>query len=322
MRQFLACALVLASSLPFLSCNSGTDADAGGGSGFTALIDGKPWEAEPIGVTAMVNAAVPGNVIILGNDGAAERSRSITVTLYNVRGPGRYALGVGLECVGGIGQTGEATGVVGDNSNSWITPGTGNDGEVILAEIGGGRIKGTFFFTADTGRRNTTGVKRTVTEGKFDLPLAGALPVLHERKGSTLTARLGDESYNAASVYGFGKDFLGQDGIRISTTSSLHGVNIELQSVTDTGTFALSNTQPIRTISAGRNGGDAQHCCWQTLAGAAGEIKVTSIIRNAAKDSIYRVKGSFKGTLQPSPGKAATADLEVLEGTFDVGVEY
>jgi hypothetical protein len=58
------------------------------------------------------------------------------------------------------------------------------------------------------------------------------------------------------------------------------------------------------------------------LAGASGEITVTEIIRNAAKDSIYRVKGTFKGTIQPSPNKAATTNLEITEGTFDVGIEF
>lgn len=313
---------LLALSLPFLGCNSTGGDGGGGGSGFTAKIDGKAWEAEPIGVTAMVNAGVVGNVILSGNDGAKEKSRGITITLYNVRGPGKYALGVSLESIGGTGSTGEATGVVGNNSDNWITPGTGDDGEVELTAIGDGRIKGTFHFTADSGKKDAVGVRRSVTDGKFDLPLKGTLAALHERKGSKVTAKLGGVFYNAASIYGFGKDFMGQDGIRISSTSSLNGLNLELQGVTETGTYTLTNTQPIRTLSAGRNGGDAQHCCWQTLAGAVGEIKVTEIIRNAAKDSVYRVKGTFKGTIQPSPNKASTANLEITEGTFDVGIEY
>jgi hypothetical protein len=138
------------------------------------------------------------------------------------------------------------------------------------------------------------------------------LPTLRENKGSALSARLGGAYYNAATVVAFDKDFTGQPGIRISTANSLNGINLELQGVTAPGTYTLANTQPIRTLSAGRNGGDAAHCCWQTAAGDIGEIVVTSLDAN-------RVKGTFRGVIKPSAGKPAAAPLEILEGTFDAG---
>jgi hypothetical protein len=33
------------------------------------------------------------------------------------------------------------------------------------------------------------------------------------------------------------------------------------------------------------------------------------------------VKGTFSGTLQPQPGKAATAPLTVADGVFDIGIQ-
>jgi hypothetical protein len=302
----------LAVSIPLLLCacdGGGTGSD--GGAGFTAKIDGKDWSATEIGTTAMVVAGVPGTLIISGSDGAEPNSRSITLSLYNVRGPGRYPLGVSTHVVGGIGQTAEAAGAGGD-ADDWITPGTGDDGLVEITALGGGRIQGTFFFTADSGRGNSSGVPRTVTEGRFDLALTGTLATLKENKGSTFTARLGGTHYNAATVLAFPLDFTGQPGIRISTATSLHGVSLELQGVTETGTYALTNTQPIRTITAGHTGGDAAHCCWQTAAGDAGEIRVTYLDSN-------RVKGTFRGVIKPTAGKSATAPLEILEGSFDVG---
>lgn len=310
MRRSTRLHLMVTATFLLTACNGG-GTGAGEEAGFTAKIDGKDWASTEIGTTAMVVAAVPGTIVLQGSDGAASKSRSITITLYHVRGTGRYPLGVGLGVVGGIGQTGEATGTGGD-SHSWITAGTGSDGLVEITALGGGRIKGTFFFTADTGRNNSTGVARAVTDGRFDLALTGDLPSLKENQGSALSARLGGTFYNAASVIALPLDFTGQPGIRISTTSSLHGLNLELQGVTDTGTYSLTNTQPIRTISAGRNGGDAAHCCWQTAAGDAGEIRVTSLDSN-------RVKGSFRGVIKPSAGRPATTSLEILEGSFDVG---
>lgn len=310
MRNLTPGIFAVSAALLLSACNGGgTGSD--GGAGFTAKIDGKAWTATEIGITAMVVAAVPGTLVLQGSDGAEGKSRSITITLYNVRGPGRYPLGVGSDVVGGIGQTGEATGT-GGNANAWITEGTGDDGLVEITALGGGRIQGTFFFTADTGRNNSTGVKRTVTDGRFDLALTGTLPTLKASQGSTLSGKLGGTHYNAASIIASPLDFMGQPGITISTLSSLHGVSLQLQGVTDTGTYTLTNTQPIRTITAGRNGGDAEHCCWQTAAGDAGEIRITSLDSN-------RVKGTFRGVIKPSAGKPATTSLEILEGTFDVG---
>lgn len=299
-----------AASFLLLACNGGgTGSD--GGAAFTAKIDGQAWTSTEIGTTVLFVAGVPGTLVLQGTNGAASKSRSITITVYNVRGPGKYPLGVGSDVVGGTGQTAESTDS-GGNANSWITPGTGDDGMVEIAALGGGRVKGTFFFTADTGRRNPTGVKRAVTEGRFDLALAGTLPVLPAKKGSMLTAKLGGVHYYAASIVAFPKDHLAGPGVNISTTTSLHGLSLLLQNVTDTGTYTLSNTQPIRTLTAGRNTGTGNQCCWQTQDGDTGEIRITSLDSN-------RVKGSFKGVIKPTAGRPATTPLEIVEGTFDVG---
>lgn len=319
MRHGLASALLLAASLQFPGCDS-TDSDGGGsGSGFTAKVDGNAWEATEISITAQVNAGVPGSVILGGTqtlDG--NRSLSLTITLFNVRGPGKYALGVGSDCVGGTGHVGEGTGV-GANAHTWITPGTGSDGEVEITALGEGRIKGTFRYTSDTsGTRGRNGddtrVRREVTEGRFDLPLQGTLAVLPDNKGKTVTADLGGEFYNAASIpLASLLDYTGKAGFQFSSGSSINGLSIQLEGVTDTGTFSLSNFPPIRTITAGRNSNTGTHCCWQTAAGDIGEIRITSFTPT-------RVKGTFSATLKPTAGKPATANLVITNGTFDVGI--
>jgi hypothetical protein len=69
----------------------------------------------------------------------------------------------------------------------------------------------------------------------------------------------------------------------------------------------------VRAIIVGLNGGDASHCCWGLNAGTD-TFTVTITILTPA-----RVKGTFSGTLQPQPGKPATAPLVITDGAFDVG---
>jgi hypothetical protein len=287
----------------------------GGSSGLTARVDGVRWEAEPISIAASAVAGVPGGLLVLGTETSGGITRSVIVTLYNVRGPGTYALGVGSEVYGGTGQVGEGTGNGGD-ANSWITENTGDAGSVTITTLSGGRIKGTFAFVADTGHNNTTAETRTVTDGEFDLPFTGTLVPVPANKGSKVSAEYGSRFYNAWSVNGLLQDLTGGPGFQFSTSTKYDGLSIHLQAVTDTGTFSLSSVAPIRVITAGHNGGDASHCCWGgggSVLPSTGTIKVTSI-------SATRVQGTFNGILQPQTGKPATTPLVITDGTFDVGI--
>lgn len=298
-----------------LGCGGGDDdgGGGGGGSGFTAEVAGIAWEAEEISIVAAVNAGVPGSLSILGTDNSTGVSRSITITLYNVRGPGTYALGVGSDVYGGRGSTGEGTG--GSDADLWSTPNSGVAGTVNLAQVSGGRVRGTFSFTGEASEDNIDMNDREVEDGEFDLELDGTLPTLPANQGSKVTARFNGELYNAWSVNGLLTDHLGNPGFRVSTTTGEHGLSILLQGVTTTGTWAISDDSPLRIVTAGHNGGDADHCCWGLNAGGdVGTITVTSLTAD-------RVQGTFSAVLQPHPDKPATTPLTVTEGTFDVGIE-
>lgn len=299
-------------SLWLFACNKATESGAGS-SGFSAKIDGKNWEAMPISISATANAGVKGSFILVGSQSDGNRSQSITLTLYNVGGPGKYALGVGISGFGGSGHVGEGTGSGGD-ANTWMTPGNGVAGEVEITSASGGRIVGNFFFTAEaSSKNNTIGGTRRVTEGRFDLPLAGTLAALEENAGSKVTAVMNGYAYNAETMEGSLADFTGGAGVRFSSITDSNALSLTLVGVTAPGTFTLSNTSPQRLITAGRNGGDAKHCCWGSMAADVGEITVTSLTSK-------RVKGTFSATLKPQNGKAAKEDLVITQGTFDIGI--
>lgn len=299
-----------------LACGGGDDddgGDGGGGSGFTAVVGGDAWEAEPISISAAINSGVLGALNIVGTDNSSGASRSITITIYNVRGTGTYALGVGSQVYGGRASTGESTG--GGDADLWSTPNTGIAGTVVLTQLGGGRVKGTFEFTGEAGDDNVVMGDREVTDGEFDLELTGTPTALPANQGSKVTATINGRPYNAWSVNGLLSDHTGGAGFRFSSTTQDDALSIELEGITAPGTFAISDVVPLRVVIAGRNGGDADHCCWGLNGGGdVGTITVTSYTAD-------RVQGTFSGTLQPQPGKPATAPLVVTNGTFDVGIE-
>jgi hypothetical protein len=303
-------------ALVFLSACGGSDSSgpSGGSSGFTAKIDGQSWEALPISIAAQAIAGVPGGVLLTGSQTTGAVSRALTISLFNITGPGTYALGVSSEVFGGIGQVGEGTG--GGNSNSWITENTGTAGTITITKLSGGRIAGTFSYVADPGQQNTVGGTRTVTEGKFDLEFKGTIVPVPANVGSKVSATFGGVLYNAWSVNGLLQDHLGGPGFQFSTSTKEHGLSVLLSGVTAPGTYTISHTSPVRSIGAGRNGGDANHCCWGGGGSAAdmGTITITSI-------SSTRVKGTFTATLQPSPGQPATTPLVITNGAFDVGIQ-
>jgi hypothetical protein len=293
-----------------VACGGG-DGGNEGGSGFTAVVDGKPWAAEPIGVTALAGG-VPGGVIVVGSQATAGGlTRSLTITLNDITGPGTYALGVGPRVYGGIASVGEGTG--GGNANTWQTPLSGVAGSIEITKIGDGRLVATFAYETEPGKNNTVGGTRSVTGGRIDLPLMGTLPPVPENQGSRLSAVLNGKRYNAWSVNGRLMDITGGAGVVIDSSSSENAVSISLSDVSAPGTFAFSDRAPVRALIVGLNSTDPTRCCWGLNAGND-TISVTITSLTPA-----RVKGTFSGTLQPQPNKPATAPMVVTEGAFDVG---
>ncbi len=290
------------------ACGGGSS--GGGGSGFTATIDGKGWAAEPIGATA-VAGGVPGGVVVTGVQTTAGTTTGLTISLNDIIGPGTYALGVGPGVYGGVASVGEGSG--GGKATVWETPLSGVAGSIDITTIGGGRLVATFAFEAAPDKRNTVGGMRSVTDGKIDLPLMGTLPPVPDNQGSKVSAVLGGTPYNAWTVVGRLVDITGGAGVMVDSSSSENALSIALSMVSGPGTFSFSNRAPVRSIIVGKNGGDASHCCWGLNAGDDTiSVTVTSL-------TPARVKGTFTATLQPQPGKPATAPLVITDGQFDVG---
>jgi hypothetical protein len=301
--QSLGIALLLA-----LGCGGGSD---GGGSGFTAKIDGMPWAAEPVGVTARPSPGVPGGFIVVGSQSQGSVSRSLTINLNAISGPGRYPLGVGLGIFGGSASTGEAP-LGSGMANVWPTALDGLGGSIDITTLSGGRIVATFQFLGIADKNNTAGGMRAVTEGKIDLPYMGNLVPVPENVGGKVTATLAGKPYIAWAASLRLQDFMGGAGVAFDSHSSLNKVSLMMVGVTAPGSYTLSNTAPQRTLTAGLNGGDASGCCWGGNAGDTGTIVITSL-------TPARVKGTFTGTLQPQPGKPATTPLVITDGVFDLG---
>jgi hypothetical protein len=295
-------------------CGGGGNTPPGGagGPGFRAKIDGQSWQADPIGTSAAAVPGVPGSLVIVGAQASGGVTRGVTLTLYNISSTGTYPLGVSSDVFGGIGQVGEGSG--GGNAQSWITD-DGAAGTLTLTTLSGGQIAGTFAFVASPGHSNTVGGTRTVTDGSFDLAFSGTLSPVPANVGSKLGATLGGQSYNASTVSAVATSPLGGPGLQISTLNKDHGISITLSGVSAPGTYALSNTGGnARLMGAGRNGGDAGHCCWGggNTGADVGSVTITSLTAD-------RVKGTFTATLQPVPGKPASIPLSVTDGSFDVG---
>jgi hypothetical protein len=300
--------------LELVACGGGGGGSGGGaGSGFRAKIDGRSWEAIPISIAAGPIAGSPGGMLVLGSQSAGGTNTGLNITLNDVTGPGTYALGVGPGVYGGIASVGEsATGT--GNANVWETPLDGVSGTFTITTLTSAHLTATFEYVTAPGRNNALGGTRTVTEGEIDLPFRGALNPVPENQGGKVSATLGGKPYNAWSISASLLDFTGAAGVNISTTSAVNALSLMLQGATAPGPYPVSDAQPLRTIIAGLNGGDAASCCWGLNAGGdSGTITITSL-------TPARVKGTFSGTLQPQPGKPATAPLTVTDGIFDVGI--
>jgi hypothetical protein len=268
----------------------------------TATIDGVAWASDAATALAQAPSTLPGMFIVQGSRFESNVVVLIQMTFYNVDGPGTYPLGTASTVDGGIAM-------LVDGGDGWNTPLSGAAGTVTITDLTPTRIAGTFAFTAGAAAGNATG-NRVVTDGAFDLALdtGGSLPPLPANAGGHARATIGGTAWNAAggSALHYGGNLV------LAMTSEHMSVTISLGSVSAPGTYALSETAPLRTITAGGPGGGAD-CCWGTHSGASGSVTVTGL-------SATRVVGTFEATLMPTPTTAATAPLVVAGGTFDLGL--
>lgn len=285
--------------LALCGCGGGDDNPAGPGGPatgpMTATIDGQPFVATAGYATAQA-VSIPGAFALSGSDPTT--AVALLIYLYNVGGPGTYALGVGPSAFGGFASIGTVTG-------GWGTPGNGADGTITITALSPTQIAGTFSFTAEASTGAATGTK-VVTEGTFDLALPGTpLLPLPDNAGSRLGAAVGGGTiFNSVNVVAA----LSSGALVITGGNLDYAIGIRIDSFAGAGSYPLTNVTPFRTVTASITGGGS----WGPGTGASGTIEISSA-------TATRVTGTFSGTLAPLVG--ATTPLAVTDGSFSVGLQ-
>jgi hypothetical protein len=300
------CEALVVSLLFAAACGDDPAAPDAGNSRMSARVDGTAWTSDPLPASDVVILALPGVYQIDGRRIAGGNSSAMTITLYNVRGPGTYPLGVGPTGVGGLAQYVEA-------GRGWATPLSGASGSITVSTLSETAIAGTFFFTGEAITGGATGT-RSVTEGRFDFPVRsnGNVGPLPDNAGSRIGATIRGSAWNAATVAASAPV---ANLLAISASNTFHTVSISLSGISGPGTYPLSSSAPSRSISVFGPAMDPQgsNCCWGPAPGSTGAVTITT--RTAT-----RVAGTFSANLQPLPGSSAAAPLVITNGTFDIGL--
>jgi hypothetical protein len=296
----LRLAPVLLAAIALSGCGGDDDNPAGPGGTtgpMSAKIDGAAWAANVPYATAQAVASLPGAFIISGTSvGTGGGGLSILLSLYNVDGPGTYALGAGQTVFGGIASIGETTG-------GWGTPLTGAAGTVTITALSATQIAGTFSFTADASVGGATGT-RVVTEGQFDLTLPGtALDPVPDNAGGRASATFDGAPFAPSTIV------VNDSGgnLIVALGNIDRSLQVYITTFAGAGTYALSTTAPARTIQAA-----AGTAAWGIGGVTSGTIEVTSA-------TATRVAGTFTATLDATGGTTATGPIAV-SGSFDVGM--
>ena len=276
--------------------DDGTGPDGGGGAAaVTASIDGKAFASNTPAGLDRATLSAPGLYILVANQTSGTASTSLTMTLYNIRGPGTYPLGVNATTYGG-------TALLVESARGWSTPLSGVAGTVTLTEVSTTKLVGTFSFTATALSGGATGT-RTVTNGRFDLPVQviGSVGPLPDNYGGRVGATINGTAWNAATIAG---GSLTSSGFALTATTDDRSLSFSLFQVTAPGTYALSSS---RVIVVTGNGTPTQ--TWG-VSGGTGSVTITTA-------TATRLTGTFNATLPPSAG--ATGTVTITNGTFDVG---
>jgi len=202
--------------------------------------------------------------------------------------------------VGGTGIVSSSTG------RSWFTPGSGAAGTVTVTTLTATHIVGTFSFNAEPLGGGATGTK-VVTNGAFDLILAGTLATLPDNQGSVTTGTLNGAPWTAAT------SFMTLSGgslvINVSNTSYIIGVVMTAYAGAGTvdvgllpGKAAVSAVVPTTGVGPS----------WVADTGHSGSFTVTSM-------TATRIRGTLSATLNPLAGSGATGNLVLENFAFDIG---
>lgn len=281
------------------SNNPGTN---NGTANISARIDGTAWSDANAPSSSAVVPAGPGlySLVAVGLSGTA--TYTLAMSMYNIKGVGTYPIGVGPQIAGASATLSVATGA------GWSTPLTGADGTLTLTEVTPTRMSGSFTITLSPLTGGATGT-RTVTEGQFVLPMrpASTFAAPPDNAGHRVSATLGGAPFNAAAA---GGTYNATNGtLTVVGNNNTRSVSLTLAGITGTGTYALSNGTPARTIGMSITSPAVQSYS-SAIAGSSGTVVITSI-------TATRIAGTYSATLGAALGASGT--LTVTNGVFDIG---
>lgn len=295
--------LLFAAFLGLAACSSEGPSGPDGEDGITnmsAKIDGVTWSPE-VSVTA-INAA-PGLYSITGFRSTGANNYSMVFALYNIKGPGKYALGVTPSIFGGSANLSRPP------ADGWTTPLNGVAGEINITTLTATRMVAQFNFDTSPILQGSSGNPK-VTEGVMDIPVSGTGGLALPHQGGTFIGNIGGAFAASGTAVILSNAGGANPVLTLTGSNGTRGITISLSNMTGPATYALGATTPVRTISVSGAPGNLQATWASQGAGGSGTVTISTITAS-------RITGSFTATLVPLAGGAA-GNLAV-SGEFDVG---
>jgi hypothetical protein len=282
-------------------CSSG-DSGTGnlGSTHIDATIDGVAFTGSAASVTVGATASSGATYQISATD-ATQSANGLTLTLYNIKVPGTYPLGVGPSVFGGS-ATVNVGGIVA------ATPLSGAAGTVTVDVETPSRLAGTFSFAAVGA-----GGSHSVTQGDFDLAVHGTSSPIVDSVGGMLAGTVGGQAWTAATV---AAQLTGATAdthvLSIQASNTTYRVEFVLPGVDAAGVFSVPG--PALRIVRATAVTDPTRVWGGTVSLSAGAFGVDSVTAN-------RIAGSFSMTLLPAPGNPSNTSLDI-SGSFDLGLSH
>ena len=288
------------------ACGGGGTTGPGANNGITNVsmkIDGVAWN--PIFEVTAINAG-PGLYSISGVRTSGANNYTMVMTLYNIRGPGTYPMGAGVNVFGGTANLSQPP------ANGWTTPLNGASGQINITTLTATRLVATFAFDTQPLLTGSPGAPK-VTDGVMDIPVSGTGGLALPNQGSMLVGTIGGP-FTASGAQGSITNIGGTTPtLTFVAGNGTRGITISIANMTGPGAYALSATTPVRTIGVSGAPGNINAVWASQIAGGSGSVNITSVTAS-------RVIGSFTATLAPLAG-GATGNLAV-SGNFEVARQF
>jgi hypothetical protein len=285
--------------------DGGQTGTAVGNGSLSATIDGVAWVSAANETIVTSTATSPGEFSISGTQGTPTNYTTLSLGLgYIGSAPATYPLGVNAATTPG--GTATVLGIVSSAFSDWSTDLSGSAGTITFATFAGGRMTGSFLFTAPPVAGTGTTGTRVVTSGAFDLPVPSTFtPPSGFDTGSIVSATLNGQPWNAATVEGLGDTSTGVLSI-VGTTS---GISISLTTAVPVAVGGTYDQTAVTLLTTG----SGSSCCWGGT-GLVSSVTVTSL-------DARRAAGTFTATLPAVASSGATTALTITGGTFDVRID-